>query len=503
MFLKKCDFLSPNIHLYFKGKRKHSSLISGILSIILAIITIIISIIFSKDFLLRKNPNSSFYKKYIDDVKYIPFDSSGLFHYITFNTISGLIVNLDKKALTIIGLDVNDEDFLSNSNLSEFNFWIYEVCDESDIGELIEFLDTNGTINYYKSYCIHKYYDKEKKSILSKNDSEFKYPFLEHGNSRFDNAIYGTYLLKCQNFTILNNNSCYSISKINQVNDELFNYAINFLEYSVDVHNYKEPLIPFFHRIQNEFSKNSFTFNHLNFKQILLNSNVGYISNRHKEMLGFEFYQNEKLTEYETNEENIKILGSFNFWMSNEIGIYERKYLKIQDVAGGISGIIRILYLLFEYINITFLYFFNIANDFNEEFYRRNIKEKMKSNSFNHDTSKTRIIGSKNEFLRNINSHYIYNQRSSVKNKVINFKIPLKRKIKWFYSFFGYNLQLCKNDIYVQFILNIRKSLLSEERIIKQFYILKTIKQYNILLSKSKKYQSKTQISNNEVFSYI
>ena len=69
MFLKKCDFLSPNIHLYFKGKRKHSSLISGILSIILAIITIIISIIFSKDFLLRKNPNSSFYKKYIDDVK--------------------------------------------------------------------------------------------------------------------------------------------------------------------------------------------------------------------------------------------------------------------------------------------------------------------------------------------------------------------------------------------------------------------------------------------------
>ena len=79
----------------------------------------------------------------------------------------------------------------------------------------------------------------------------------------------------------------------------------------------------------------------------------------------------------------------------------------------------------------------------------------------------------------------------------------LKIKVKWFYSFFGYNLQLCKNDIYVQFILNIRKSLLSEERIIKQFYILKTIKQYNILLSKSKKYQSKTQISNNEVFSYI
>ena len=127
----------------------------------------------------------------------------------------------------------------------------------------------------------------------------------------------------------------------------------------------------------------------------------------------------------------------------------------------------------------------------------------LKFYSFNHDTSKTRIIGSKNEFLRNINSHYIYNQRSSVKNKVINFKIPLKRKVKWFYSFFGYNLQLCKNDIYVQFILNIRKSLLSEERIIKQFYILKTIKQYNILLSKSKKYQSKTQISNNEVFSYI
>ena len=504
MLIKKCDFLSPNIHLYFKNKKKHSSFISGLLSIILIIIIIMVSLFFSKDFLLRKNPTSSYYKRYIEDVEYISFNSSGIFHYITFNTISGLIINKDDDALSIIGLDVNTNDFITNTNIYKYNFWIYELCDENDIGELINHLDNNQTNNYFKSYCIHKYYNKEKNRIFNKNDSDYKEPYLQHGNSRLDNIVYGAYIIKCQNFTIFNNNSCYSISKINKVNEQLFNYAINIIEYSVDVDNYKKPLIPFIHRIQNEFSKNSFTSNHLNFKQFQLNSDVGYFLKIKKNYLSYEFYQNEKLTEYDSDELNIKILGSFNFWMSNEIGIYERHYIKIQEVAGELSGIIRILILFFTLINYLFIYFYNIACDFNKEFYNRNSKELNKSNSICYDNSNVTIFRKKKTFIQNINKTNIL--RYSVGNKKVNFKIPLKKKIQCFYHIFGKYNHLCTNDLYVKFIINIRKSLLSEERFIKQFYILKRLKQLNISFFKryQNNMQSYTQISsNNGIISLI
>ena len=48
MFLKKLDFLSPNITFYNKGNLSHSSIVSGILSII----SIIIIIFFGADYLL-------------------------------------------------------------------------------------------------------------------------------------------------------------------------------------------------------------------------------------------------------------------------------------------------------------------------------------------------------------------------------------------------------------------------------------------------------------------
>ena len=41
--------------------------------------------------------------------------------------------------------------------------------------------------------------------------------------------------------------------------------------------------------------------------------------------------------------------------MENNLNIYERSYAKLQDVAGGVDGIIEIIMILFEFIN-TFFY---------------------------------------------------------------------------------------------------------------------------------------------------
>ena len=56
MFIKKVDFLSPNITFYHKGALSHSSIFSGIISIISILLIILLAIYFSLDIIKRKNP---------------------------------------------------------------------------------------------------------------------------------------------------------------------------------------------------------------------------------------------------------------------------------------------------------------------------------------------------------------------------------------------------------------------------------------------------------------
>ena len=48
------DFISPDIQLYYKGRKKHSSIYSILISIITFITLLILSIIFSLDFFYIK-----------------------------------------------------------------------------------------------------------------------------------------------------------------------------------------------------------------------------------------------------------------------------------------------------------------------------------------------------------------------------------------------------------------------------------------------------------------
>jgi hypothetical protein len=65
MFVKKFDFLSPKITLYYKGSSSHSSKLSGIISIISVIFIFSLSIYFSLDLIQRKNPNTYYINRFV------------------------------------------------------------------------------------------------------------------------------------------------------------------------------------------------------------------------------------------------------------------------------------------------------------------------------------------------------------------------------------------------------------------------------------------------------
>ena len=100
MFLKKLDFISPEITLYYRGSENHSSIISGILSILMGIFIVFLIGYLSIDVFAKKNPTSFYFTKFIEEIEDYPLNSSAMLHYVSLkklylrlNLTSSLIIS--------------------------------------------------------------------------------------------------------------------------------------------------------------------------------------------------------------------------------------------------------------------------------------------------------------------------------------------------------------------------------------------------------------------------
>ena len=225
--LKTFDSLSPPITLYYKNQDRHSSSLSGFLTIIAYAIIIILSIFFSLDFLLKMHPSAYFYNKFVSDTGLFPLNSSGIFHFI----VTGEQVNkdYDDRTFSIIGVNEEYDVILENTSQINFNHWIYSPCADSDINNLKKYLDSYN-ISFSKGLCIDKFYNASSKTLINKNEKDFHYPVLEHGNSNLNGNTYGIFIIRCQNYSLLNKTNCYDsdISDFDAI--ETLSFAIYFID---------------------------------------------------------------------------------------------------------------------------------------------------------------------------------------------------------------------------------------------------------------------------------
>jgi hypothetical protein len=158
------DIVSPNITLYYKNNRKHSSLFSKIFSIVIIIFLLILSMYFSIDFLFKKNPYSYYYNRFVTDAGIFPLNSSSMFHFISFeNSI------WDKNAFSLIGVRVSESNYILIKDIVDFDFWIYEKCDVSDAGIKYKYL-VNHTKEFQNGLCIKKFYNSTEKQVYNISD---------------------------------------------------------------------------------------------------------------------------------------------------------------------------------------------------------------------------------------------------------------------------------------------------------------------------------------------
>jgi hypothetical protein len=282
-----------------------------------------------------------------------------------------------------------------------------------------------------------------------------------------------------------------------------------FIDSSIDVSNYKNPIEYSFHRLSNSFNDASFTANHINFHNALLRTNAGTFLDDISERITFKFDNNEKLV----RTDNFNILGTFHFWIQNELDIYERLYKKVQDIAGGVDGITEIIMLFIKIFNLIIFNNFQVISDFNDEI-EKYIKKYKKNNSLinisenNKNLTKNKIISStdiknkrtynsklQNTIAKKSSKLNETNSNSKVKfflnNNFLNSNIRKNskyiightltkieksfRKIRRIDLICDFRLKFKKNT-YLSYLIETREKIISEENLINHHLYLKKIK---------------------------
>ena len=367
MFIRKLDFLSPPITLYYKGEDSHSSIFSGILTIIVYSICLTFGIFYAIQFINKANPQVCYYNRYIEDAGEFPVNSSSMFNFIQIlDTVKNTPSKVDFDLLTIIGLEETVDIYQGQNNLTLYNHWIYGNCNNSSdiqgINDLIKF------DKFTESACIRKYYNKNEKKYYNTDEKGFIWPNILHGCSHPNRTFYGIIVEKCRNTT----SKFLSDGKYCKPKEEIVEYikssSINFqlIDQFTDILNYTKPYRKYFYSISNGLFEESYTTNHLNLNPTKLISDEGTFFEYKKETLSYFFDLNEKVT---SSSGDSGIYVAFYFWMQNRMQYYERVYEKVQDVLSDVGGLCSIVLTIAELINFLvskYINLFDTQNYLNE-----------------------------------------------------------------------------------------------------------------------------------------
>ena len=363
MSLKKIDFLSPPISIYYQRLPSHSSSLSGILSILsIAIIIFLslhkLSILFKRD---NETPSSTSFTYFVEDAGTITFNPSSLFHFISLQDIADQeIEEFDFSFFNAVGFEITFTDYATKNNIKEYDHWLYGLCNnETDIEGIEDIINTKKFFS--KSACIRKYYNSKNGLYYDTNDPEFRYPSISHGTFNPKNNIYTLIIKECDQ-TILDDvfNGKIKCKNINEYNMIKKAAHFNFIDQYIDILQYRNPVVKYLYRIENLLDTINYSINYINLNPSMIKSNIGYLLGKTKEEFSYYYDRNDVLT-YKRERD---VYMGYSFFLNNRINYYERTYITIIDVFSALGGIINIVIFIMTLIN-NFVNSYIVLKDFN------------------------------------------------------------------------------------------------------------------------------------------
>ena len=346
MFLRNCDLISDLNCIYYNGFKQHVSRIGGLLTILTYLCTFFFAVYFSIDAVLKKNPTSYFFKKFIQDAGILYLNST-MFHYVELLDPDDVVI-MDERSWMIFGTETYIDKFLLDFDISEESHWNYGPCNKKDDKE---FSSINEDKQYLKAWCVRGYWNATTRKYYTDEDKEYIPPYVAHGTGSKvkKNLGYGVYIAKCQNTPF--RTYCKSMDEINEEFKKLLRIKVSVIDNNFDVTRFENPVVPYFLDIKNHLTGESITHNNLNFNPVEIQTNDGLVFNTNITGQSYILDFNEKLT-YERG--NTIILSGWYFLITNLCETYTRRYPKIQESLANVGGALKAILFFAEVINFLF-----------------------------------------------------------------------------------------------------------------------------------------------------
>ena len=533
MALSIIDFISPKITLYYNGRNSHKSQIGGLLSLCLLILFLVL--IFYIIWALILNPkitSSIIYEQNLNTKIYQNIDYLGINHFLQIysNKNNGWFGDFDNKNILIYSIKENQTSSFNylNINLSNMEHWLYDKCEKisgvdkdlfSEISQLIP--------NYSKSICLRFYYNPHTKEYYEIGLDGYVSPKLETNEIFEKNYIYRIIIEKCFNNSFIINKMGYICNKQNEINDYLNVYSEIFTYFSnnqIIPINYKSPFKKYFYSVLSSINKYTYFENNIIFSPFKIMTE-NFFNHKNKEETSYilnNHYSNKMI-----NNENLNIIGIFNFYLKNNIIIYQRKYFNFLDAFAHLGGLIKILFFIFEtlnYLNNRFIILEHMVDLFNiNTGIEGNINNSegneffLKKHMTNHNNYKIKVFNNNNIInTEDINhkltkNYYARGGGQDNKKKMKNYKEP-KNSDKNNFLFLN-NIINKKNETFfskrsqTKYLNNVNEIPMGKQLIIKnkkrksylsQGYHLQ--RNENSILSKNQSIYE-NELSNNEIIS--
>ena len=352
-FLKRFDFLGPQVNIFHEGETFEDSILSLVISIICTILIIIAIIYFSRTIIWRKSPATDIYEVYVYEEGSYLINNKYFSHFITLFNYQKFNFEFDYKSYRIIGMQYNLNTYLNffGGDISLLDHWVYGPCDANKDFNNIDNKYVQGIIN--SSACIMKYYDSKEKKYCDRDDNNFKLTIINYGKVNSENKIYSIVVEKCKedtlNLILGGSHQCVSDSELNE--SLLYGNSIQlfFADNYVNLLDYDNPSNSYFNSMENSIENNFLSTNILSFKPFTMKSNKGYIFNRYDRKKLYEFDRNDVSTlPKHPGEEDVYM--NYNIKLNNIMKNYERRYSKLQDVFAEIGGFIEIICFIAGFI---------------------------------------------------------------------------------------------------------------------------------------------------------
>ena len=370
MFLKKLDFLSPDITLYHKGDISHSSWMSGIVSLIQVIVLLTCGVYFFLDFINHREPKAYFYNRFIENAGFYPINSSSFFHFISISKEDDPVTehNFDFLSFKIIGLDSYYVNYLEEKNLSNFDHWLYGSCSNISVpDEINSILNSKGfknLQNFNNFACINKFYDSKTNKYYNIGEGKFHWPNISFGLANPNRTYYSIIVERCSQdkldeIFVKEQYKCKNNEEIKKVANGKHAFHMNFVNQDVDVLDYKMPNKKYFYIVENAIDKDNYSINHINLDPVLITTHDGIAFDKSNEVMSYTFERNDEFT---YNEPDSDIFCIYNLWLKNRMQCFDRTYKKIQDVISEIGGISQAITYVAMFINCLFNKYVTISN---------------------------------------------------------------------------------------------------------------------------------------------